>query len=325
MKWTNEEIIILEDIYPSGDWDKILMTLPNHPKSSIIDKASTLNIKVDKHFWNNEELQILKDNYGKVSLKEIKKLLPLRTSSSIKSKAIKMNLTKDYTWTDVDNKLLIELYPIYKNKELEKIFNRTKEAIGVQANSLGLTKDLVKYKERKDDILKEKLIIQLQDFAKDLNRTPMEIDFNERPDLPGYLSYYRYFGSYAKACALAGLTPNSRAYGKNNIQIYVASNGDICYSAAELKITEFLISNSIIFKKEVYYRDIMNDARCKGKRCDWLLNDNIIVEYFGMHTKDFYKIKMEQKIVLCQENDIRLIPIYVFDLNKLNEIFAEFM
>lgn len=323
--WGEKEIEILKEVYPTRNWELILSSIPNHPKSSIVTMASELGIKSKGHFWTKQELTILKENYTYGSVKEICDLLPDKTYPAITTKARKMGFTTRKYWTNEDNELLKELFPLLVTRELVKVLGRTNEAIQVQANKLGLCKDTAKYKKRKDDIAEKELIAKLIEFAEELGRTPMEQDLNERPDMPGVLSYHRRFGSYVKACFIAGLKPNYRAYGENEIRTYQATNGDICYSAAELKITEFLISNNISFQKEVFYRDIMQDDRCNGKKCDWLLGENIIVEYFGMHTKDFYKVKMDVKFQLCTDNNIRLIPIYVYDLGKLKDIFKEFI
>jgi hypothetical protein len=98
----------------------------------------------------------------------------------------------------------------------------------------------------------------------------------------------RHFGTYAKACELAGLQPN-----KDFAQIYYSKNGDICLSLQEKVITDLLIDNSIPFEKEVYYKDITDDIRCGMKRCDWLIHD-VIVEYFGMMEKPWYREKQNK-------------------------------
>lgn len=323
--WDEKEIETLREIYPTRNWELILSSIPNHPKSSIISMASVLKIRMESYRWSKEEIAILTDNYANCSGKKMCELLPNRSYLSITSKARKLKLAVKNYWNNEDNELLKELFPVLKTKDLVKVLGRTKDAIQVQANTLGLYKDAVKYKKRKDDIVEKELIAKLIEFAEELGRTPMEQDLNERPDMPGVLSYHRRFGSYVKACILAGLEPNARMYGNNKIQTYQASNGDICYSAAELKITEFLISNNISFSKEVLYRDIMQDARCNGRKCDWLINDTVIVEYFGLHTKDFYKLKMDVKFQLCADNNIRLLPVYVYDLGNLKDIFKEFI
>jgi hypothetical protein len=40
-----------------------------------------------------------------------------------------------------------------------------------------------------------------------------------------------------------------------------------------------------------------------------------------MPERESYKEKMNQKIEICDENNIKLIPLYRKDLNKLHKIF----
>lgn len=134
------------------------------------------------------------------------------------------------------------------------------------------------------------------------------------------MTYIRKFGSYSNACKLLDLPININIFG-NSVQAYTSINGDICYSSSELIITNYLYANGINYKKEVLYKDIINDERCKSKRCDWLISDNIIVEFFGMPRKKFYEIRMNEKRVICKDNNIRLIELFEKDLRKLDKIF----
>ena len=60
---------------------------------------------------------------------------------------------------------------------------------------------------------KKQLIIILRRLARRLNRTPTRIDLNKLNGTPSYMPFVSKFGSYTKACLMAGLNPN---YGTNN-------------------------------------------------------------------------------------------------------------
>lgn len=62
-------------------------------------------------------------------------------------------------------------------------------------------------------ISKKELIKILKRLAKKLNRTPNKSDLNELNRTPSSNPFVRKFGSYTKACLMAGLNPN---FGTNN-------------------------------------------------------------------------------------------------------------
>jgi len=320
--WTNEQIEILNEKYPYETWDVLIDLLKPFTKNQITDKASCLKIKRLLHFWTDEEVNILKDNFNNISMKELIKLIPNKTKSAIGSKAIKLNLTIDKSWTDEEINLLKSIYSITKKKELlELLPNRSADTITVMANSLGLKKD---YNNTNKDKIKKFLIDKLKEFAKELGRTPMQLEIKDNKDMPGHVTYNRYFGSYSNACIIANLVPNMCLFGKNK-NVLLSKNNDICLSISELIITNYFIDNNIYYERNVLYRDLINDKRCKGKITDWILKDNIIVEFFGMPNKDYYRVKMEEKISICKDNNIKLIEIYPNDINKLDEIFKDYI
>jgi hypothetical protein len=163
------------------------------------------------------------------------------------------------------------------------------------------------------------LIEELQNLANKLGRTP-SISELKLYGLPSERTYRRYFGSYVNACKLADLELNMSLFGEKR-KIKKSIKGDICYSNAEVIITDFFIINGIPYIKEAYYKDYINDERCKTKRCDWVIYNNIFVEYFGLPEKSYYYKKMEEKRKICKDNNINLIELYRKDLNKLNTIF----
>ncbi|MCM3110046.1 homing endonuclease associated repeat-containing protein [Lederbergia lenta] len=94
---------------------------------------------------------------------------------------------------------------------------------------------------------------------------------------------------------------------------YTASDGTICLSQSEYKITELLIKNKINFSKELFYKDIL-DSELMGKlRCDWYIN-GIVVEYFGMRGSEKYDKNTKRKKLACQKKQIPMISLYHYDL-----------
>lgn len=315
-KWNKKQIEFLLNNYATCEWEILLKELHPISKDVIIHKACELNL-TRRNTYSKEEVEILNKYYGTMSIEELKqKYLPSRTESSIMTKANRLGLVSREKWTDEENKLLIKLYSSNNNEDLSKTSfpNRTISAIKCQADKLGLVKNL-----SRKEYTEEYLIEKLREFAEKLGRTPSSEEVQYNDDLPALATYHRYFNGYNNACLKAGLELNPiNIFGKESF--YLSSNGDICFSKAELIITEALIKNKINYKKEVYYKDIIDDNRCGNKRCDWFINNKIVLEYFGMPEKSFYLNKMNEKINICNDNNITLIQLFRKDLRKINKI-----
>lgn len=213
--------------------------------------------------------------------------------------------------------MLYKLYPYTTTDELIQYFpKRTKNSVLVMARSvLKLEKDK-DYLDRQWEELRlsdNEMIQKLKEYAEEIGRTPFQADLDNNELMPSSTSYRRHFGTYTEACRLAGLEPNFNIYGER-IQTYLSKNNDICFSKSELIITNFFIDKELIYTKEFLYKHLVDDPRCGLKRIDWLLNDDIVVEFFGMPEKDFYRKKMEEKISICNDNNIQLIELYPEDL-----------
>lgn len=92
-----------------------------------------------------DEINYIKYNIKTKTIKQIAIDLD-RSESSIYSKISKLNIEKNFKWTDEEIKKLIELYPLFSNKELsEKYFPNVKpNAIRTMANNLNLKKEYSK-------------------------------------------------------------------------------------------------------------------------------------------------------------------------------------
>jgi hypothetical protein len=313
-RWTKEKITLLKQNYPYADWNILLEILSPFKKEDIITKAYKLKIKRECYGYSPEDEQYLIDNYDSISIKELCDKLN-KTEASIMTKANKMGLVKMEKWSNDDIEKLIKLYSYYTNEELLKFFpNRTITGISSMATmKLNLHKDEKYLSDKHYKQEKERMLKDLIKYANELERTPTCEEIQENKKLSGIASYHRIFGSYSEACQLAGLEVNANLFG-SPIH-YLSKNGDLCLSKKELEITNLLIDNNIKYKKEVLYRDILQDDELPYIRCDWLIDD-VIVEYFGFPEKEDYKLRMNAKINLCKENNLQLIDLYQKDIRK---------
>lgn len=326
-KWTKEQIQYLQENYNNEEWEILIENLKPFKKDDIIKKASNLNLTREYFWYSDEEINILKENYGKRDIKDIKQMLNNKSIQSIYVKANKLGLHMREKWDGEDISKLIKLYPLYTNEELLYYFpNRSLVSISSMATmKLNLKKEITRYSDEYKEKTKLSLVEKLIDFANEIGRTPTSDEVQLNGELPGIVSYYRYFGTYKQACLHAGLEVNTSIFGKSFH--YISENGDVCLSSKELEITNLLIKSNIKYVKEVLYRDIIEDKSLQLIRCDWYIG-NIVVEYFGMPEKSSYKKRMEMKINLCKEKNIPLISLLPKDLNKnykgLLEKFKEY-
>lgn len=319
-KWNDEKLEILKSIYPSGNMSLLMEKLQNFSIDSIRHKASELGIKVDGDY-SDEDVKFLLNNYDKFSLEELAKKLN-RTVSGVYTKINNLGLKYTERWSEEELNLLEKVYPIYTNKYLvEKYFpNRKSASIRTMALKHGWHKSSDKSVKWYDQ---EKMILQLIELGKLLGRTPRTCEL-VLYNLPSEPSYRRYFGSYLNACELADLDVDYSFFGIDK-KYYYSSNGDRCFSKAELTITDFLISKNISYKKEEMYKNYIQDERCGLKRVDWVIGNNVFVEYFGMPEKSYYYEKMQIKREICINSGIELVEIFFKDINKLNIVFERFI
>ncbi len=59
------------------------------------------------------------------------------------------------------------------------------------------------------DYTDEQLLQILRDLARDLDKTPTQLELRARPGLPSPTTYHRHFGTWRKALAAAGLGAGS--------------------------------------------------------------------------------------------------------------------
>lgn len=315
-RWTKEKLSYLKENYGNASWEDLLQNLSPFKKGDITTKACKLNLKREHFNYSLEEVEILKKYYGSVTFEEIKALLPHRSDTSIMCKANSLGLTMREKWTKEEDEKLILLYPHNTNEELLFYFpNRTITSIQSRATMfLKLAKDREFQNQKYREQTRVKLLNDLKGFAVELGRTPTSEEINLKEGIAGHNSFHRYFGSYANACAEAGLEVNVSIFGKS--YHYTSEDGSRCLSSKELEITNILIHSDINFEKEVLYRDILSKDDLRMIRCDWLINSDVIVEYFGMPEKEYYRERMDEKINLCIDHNAKLISLLPEDLKN---------
>lgn len=320
-RFTEWHLEILKEKYATESWD-MLESLTGFDKLAIQSKASDLGLRREFFNWSKEDEKTLSEAYSSSSMGELLELFPRRTQGAIQTKASKMGLAYRFSWTDEMISKLKELYPYHTNKQLLKYFSgSTERSIQTQAGTYNLRKQIV----CNNTYTKDELLDRLIEFAEKLGRTPVCTELGKDNDMPHSRTYDRYFGTYRKALLEAGLEPVQSLFATKKTVVRRASNGDLCYSKAELKITEFFLEHEIEYEKEVLYKDVLQDEECGNKRCDWLLPNNIIVEFFGMPEKTGYSKRMQQKRNLCEKHGFNLLELYRKDLNKLNKIFKSYL
>ena len=140
---------------------------------------------------------------------------------------------------------------------------------------------------------------------------------------PSALSLSRYCGGYRNLCEMVGLEINQSIFGRPRY-LLKSKNGDKCLSYAEQAVTNFFIDNNIKYEKEVKYSRYIKDIK-NEKFCDWVLEDNTLVEYFGMMDKDYYAKKANKKLKLIKDHNLKFIELREKDLPNLMEIFKDYI
>lgn len=125
------------------------------------------------------------------------------------------------------------------------------------------------------------------------------------------------FGSWFEALAETGALPNGTLVTARGIRC-VANDGHVCNSTDEKRIDDWLTANKIAHTKEPKYpfHSIYNSNGLR--RADWLAND-FYIEYFGLVGDEKYDKKVEEKILLCSNMGLKILPIYPKDLNWLDQ------
>ena len=164
---------------------------------------------------------------------------------------------------------------------------------------------------------REELIEKLQWLGDVLGRRPLESDLKLYKRMPSGNAYFKEFGSFRKALNEAGFEKQ---------KIYETKNGTKCRSTYELKLAQVLESYNISFENEVLYKDVIPNFKRKY-RFDFVVelnNRKYYIELFGIEGNELYEKRKQEKIQICEENNIPLIQLYQSDIySKTNQEIYE--
>ena len=137
----------------------------------------SVECKYNSYRWKDEDIDILKQFYHKIKIDELQKMLSVnRSRKSITSKAIMLGLTEDRSWSDDEEKILIDYYGIKPMNELLSMLpKRNYQSILTKSHNLGLLSYYYINRVYSDDdikYLKENYLIKTdEELADNLHRT----------------------------------------------------------------------------------------------------------------------------------------------------------
>ncbi|WP_284117698.1 hypothetical protein [Streptomyces fragilis] len=103
-----------------------------------------------------------------------------------------------------------------------------------------------------------------------------------------------------------------------------ATDGHPCRSLFERHVDDFLHHWGVAHEPEPSYPR-HPELNTTGLRADWRLADGTFVEALGLMTKKAYAAKVARKRELARHHGLRLVTITVEDLNRLPEVFADWI
>lgn len=93
MKWSNEEVVLLDGLYKHIQLKDLAEKFPNRTKATIVAKALSLGLPSAK-LWQPEEDRILKIFFSNASKEELVKLLPKRSWVAIIARGERLDLKR---------------------------------------------------------------------------------------------------------------------------------------------------------------------------------------------------------------------------------------
>lgn len=157
------------------------------------------------------------------------------------------------------------------------------------------------------NISKEEMINCLKKLGKELGRRPIQSDLKLYDFVPSANTYVNEFGSFKIALKEAGFK-----YGK----IFKNKNGKLFRSSYELKLANVLDFYNIKYETEIMYKDVIQNFK-KLYRFDFeiIINNNkYYIELFGINGNELYEQRKNEKIKICNDNNVSLIQLYQNDI-----------
>lgn len=298
-KWTKDEIGFLSENYDKLSFDELVNAV-NHPKSSIIDKASQLRLSKG-YYWSLEDEQFLKDNYACLQTKDIAIALH-KTVKSILLKAMKTGLKKpknfqymiefkDYSgsgryWTDDDITYLTQNFRHSTYAELSRALNRSELSITNKAYKLKLKRD--------ESFQRNATIKRNKSMGRDLNYDVLK----------AIALKYKTRGEFQNKDHSAYSTARTAGV-LNDICSHMLTTCN--YSTPQLILHQMikgLIDSDCLYNTRKIISPYEIDVYSEKFKLGFEYNGR------GWHGKDKETFKRDQiKVELCQNNDITLIVI----------------
>ena len=164
---------------------------------------------------------------------------------------------------------------------------------------------------------RQELIEKLQWLGNELGRRPTQTDLKYYKNMPSDNAYLNEFGSFKTALNEAGFEKQ---------KIFKTKNGVKLRSWYELKLAQVLESYKIEYDNEIMYKDVIPNFNRKY-RFDFRvkINENVYyIELFGIQGNELYEKRKQEKIRLCEDNNIPLIQFYQSDIySKTNQEIYE--
>ena len=164
---------------------------------------------------------------------------------------------------------------------------------------------------------RQELIEKLQWLGNELGRRPTQTDLKYYKNMPSDNTYLNEFGSFKIALNEAGFEKR---------KIFRTKNGIKLRSWYELKLAQVFESYDIEYDNEIMYKDIIHNFDRKY-RFDFRIKINgriYYIELFGIQGNELYEKRKQEKIKLCEDNNIPLIQFYQSDIySKTNQEIYE--
>tara|TARA_Y100000588_G_scaffold386439_1_gene481973 strand:+ start:1895 stop:3514 length:1620 start_codon:yes stop_codon:yes gene_type:complete len=125
-------------------------------------------------------------------------------------------------------------------------------------------------------------------------------------------------GSWFKAMHNAGCIPESYIPMARGYKC-IANDGCECLSLDEKLIDDWMSENNISHYKEPNYPQHREYNDSGLKRADWMVGETF-VEYFGLAGNDSYDKRTLEKMKLCRDLGLELVPIYPEDVQDLDSL-----
>ena len=187
-----------------------------------------------------------------------------------------------------------------------------------------------------NELSKEEALENLADYCNFIGAIPTskEIDtpifrikdtidgFHKWMNVPTNKYWQNNFGELKFALIEAGILNKNNQNSKYGIYC-IAKDGHNCRSRSEQIIDNFLFENRIQHSTEPLY-PLDEEYNPTGKmRGDWLINNSIFVEFFGLMQNQDYREKRNKKVALAKKLGLKLIEIY--DINYLERDFKDYL